>query len=523
MSYRDDAARLARALADLLTTDQTAPAPPPPEQVPTQQVPAAQVPAEQLPAALVCRDTVVGAVRDLTGALLRATPPPVRAAPDLLMRSPTHALHAALQDLRPVTQGELTLTDALAAAGSAPVALWQQAARAAVALERHHDDAAALPGPAAWSVARDLAALGSALTVLDADLAATVDTAAGAAGTAGAATDTFPHVVAALLDEPAHALLQLAAAEVAAHTADVPFAATALPGRPQRHVQPVRRLADLPAAGQQLAELLRSRGSQLTVVEVRAALRAVTYGVDLTARALTAWPAAPTVLDEGDAQFRGAPPSQPGDANRAVEQLQQALPDLQHLLHSPLATLTPPAPGVLLLSQQLQTRLTAAGRLHDQLQSHAAPAAPRAALNQALARWAVTAAPVVDAAAEGLRAAAASRALLVPRQDPTPARYGPLLWLPPTAGDTHGRQALQAADRAGAALRGAAQPLTTLLGPAADGPSRATRRAAADASAAFAELTAALQTRPAPRHPNPARTPHPSLPGDASRRHLPRR
>jgi len=519
VSYQDDVARLARALADLLTADRTAPVP---------------LPADQVHAALVCRDTVVGAVRELTGALLRPTSPPVRAAPDLLIRSPAHALHAALQDLPALAGGDLSLSQALADAGTGPVARWQRAARAAVALERHHDSAAALPGPDAWSLARDLAALSSAVTVLDADLASTVDTAASntaagatassntAAGPPAAAAS--PDVAAALVDKPAHALLQLAAAELAAHTADVPFAAANLPDRPPRPVQPVqpvRRLADLPAANRQLAELLRSRGSSVTVVDVRAALRAVTYGVDLTAQALTAehTPAVPAGTGgPGQAQQR-----QPADRGRAVEQLQQALPDLQLVLHSPLATLTPPAPSVRALGQQIRTRLSAAGRLHEELHARSATGAPREALSQALAAWAVTAAPVVEAACDGLRAAAASQALLAPRQDPTPERYAGLLWLPLTAADPNGQQTLEAAGRAAAALHAAAAPLAALLGSAAEVPSSGTRRAAADASAAFSELTAALQSRPALRNPNPARTAHPSQPGDASRRQLHRR
>ena len=244
MSYRDDAAQLARGLADLLSARPAVAEPPA----------AAALPAEQAHAALVCRDTVVGELRDLTGALLHASPQHTPAATDLLARSPAHALHAALRAVPRSGGRNLTLTAALTLPADPPVAAWQRAASTAVALQRYHGDAGELPGPAAWSMARDLAALSSTLTILDTDLAAAIPTAAGAAGPDGDPIG-FGEAAGALLDEPTHALLQLAAAEVTAHTADLPYAAAALPGTLPR-VLPVPGLADLPAAGRQLADLL---------------------------------------------------------------------------------------------------------------------------------------------------------------------------------------------------------------------------------------------------------------------------
>lgn len=494
MSYRDDATRLARALTDLLSTD---------------PLPAEPLLAGQVQAALVCRDTVVGAVRDLTGALLGRTATRLPDAPDLLSRSPAHALHAALRDLPPATGRDLALTDALATGGGRPLPGWQHAARAATALEAYRDDAAALPGPAAWSLARDLATLSSALPALDLDLAATLTATRTATRSATPAVPAGP--VAVLLDGPSHGLLQLSATELTAHTADVPPAA-ALPGRTRQPVRPVNRLADLPVAGGQLADLLHRRGSRLTVTEVRAALRTVAFGLDLTARALAA------EQHPGSSAAGGAP--DPGDRSaldQAVGQVRQALPDLRIVMQSQLATLTPPAPSVLLLNQQIQTRLAATGRLHDALPADAGAATAHRDLNRALTRWAVTAGPVIEAVRRGLRAATDQQALLAARRDHAPSRYEPLLYLPLPAGAAH--PALEAADRAAAAVRGATGSLTALLDPATAGRPSGTRRAAADAAAVFGELTAALQTRPATAWPNPIRTAHPALPRDISRQH----
>ena len=98
MSYRDDVSRLARALAELLVTDRR---------------PTDQLTPSQAEGALTCRDTVICAVRDLTGALLRPTPAPLVADPVQLAGSPAHALHDALLDLRRVARQDLPLIDAL--------------------------------------------------------------------------------------------------------------------------------------------------------------------------------------------------------------------------------------------------------------------------------------------------------------------------------------------------------------------------------------------------------------------------
>jgi len=156
MRYSDDITELARAAALLVAAGPPA---------------AGALPDDEQLAALVCRDTVAGELRDLTRAVLQAGPDGTGADPQLLAASPPHALHAALIDLPAAAEVGRPLSQALAVAGGPLTRAWQNAARAAAALERYHDVAAELTGPNAWSLARDVADLAAALPTLDTDLA----------------------------------------------------------------------------------------------------------------------------------------------------------------------------------------------------------------------------------------------------------------------------------------------------------------------------------------------------------------
>ncbi|MDP9496638.1 MAG: hypothetical protein M3P46_03055 [Actinomycetota bacterium] len=294
------------------------------------------LPAQEQRTVLLARDTLVTELRDLAAGVL-GHPRTVR--DDLLTSSPPHALHAALTDL-PLTgeasAGERRLTDALAAPGGPLTRAWQDTARAAVALERYHHQLPALAGPDAWAVARDTAELAAALPHLDADLAAALP-----ADTTAARR--------ALRAPEAHGLLRLAADEIRAHTSDLPDSAAALEVTARPRITPVRSLGDLPEATATLTALLQHRGADLTALEARATLQALTAGVDLTARLL-------------HATSRGDDP-----AAAAAGHLHAAVPPLRQLLHEPLATLTPPSAGVLHLAQQIRAQLTAASTLADRL------------------------------------------------------------------------------------------------------------------------------------------------------------
>jgi len=470
--YSEDIAELARAAALLVASG-----PPPP----------GALPDNEQQAALVCRDTVAGELRDLTRAVLQAGPDGTGADPQLLATSPPHALHAALIDLPAAAEVGRPLTEALAVAGGPLTQAWQDAARAAAALERYHDVAAELTGPNAWSLARDVADLAAALPTLDTDLA----TALPPGHPAGAV----------LLQPKPHGLLRLAAEQMRAQTAGLPPRGTDTQLPPRRPLPPVATLADLPDATAHLGALLSQRGAALTATEARAVTRALLDGVQLTAQVLTA-------AHPGSAT---APPD--GWVAVAAQHLQAALPHLQHLAHGQVATLTPPAPSVLVLARQIRERLTTLTALVDRLERDHRPA-DLARVAQPLSRWALETVPVAAAVRDGLHAAATTNQLLAPRQDIPRGRDTTLLWLPITAPADGPHPVLDAAARSAAALAAATGLLSTITGSSApaDRVRAATRQTASHASAAFGELREALHNRPPQPLPNPARPAHPALP-----------
>ncbi len=303
-----------------------------------------------------------------------------------------------------------------------------------------------------------------------------------------------------LLQPDPHALLHLAAEQMRAQTAGLPAggADTQLPL--MRPLPPVRTLAELPDATAHLGALLSQRGAALTATETRAVTRALLDGVQLTTQVLTA-------AHPGG----GTGPQAP--AAVAAQHLQAALPHLQHLAHGQVATLTPPAPRVLLLARQIREQLTTLSALVERLERDHRPA-DLARVAQPLSRWALETAPVAGAVRDGLQAAAATNQLLAPRQDIPRGRGSALLWLPITAPANGPHPALDAAARSTAALSAATGPLSTITAThaPADRASAATRQAASHASAAFGELRQALHNRPPHLLPNPTRPAHPALP-----------
>jgi len=470
MRYSDDIAELAGAAVLLVASG-----PPPP----------GALPDNEQQAALVCRDTVAGELRDLTRAVLQAGPDGTGADPQLLATSPPHALHAALIDLPRAADIGLPLSEALAVAGGPLTRTWQDAARAAAALERYHDFAAELTGPNAWSLARDVAELAAALPSLDADLATALPPDSPARAT--------------LLQPGPHGLLHLAAQEMRAQTAALPPGGAELQLPPRRPLPPVGTLADLPDATAHLGALLTQRGAALTATETCAVTRSLLDGVQLTAQVLTA-------------TASGGIPTQ-APAAVAARHLQAALPHLQHLAHGQVATLSPPAPGVLVLARQIRERLATLSALVDRLERDNRPD-DLARVAQPLSRWALEIVPVASAVRDDLHAAATTNQLLAPRQDIPRGRGSSLLWLPVTAPADGPHPVLDAAARSAAALAAATGPLSTLTGTptVADRVGAATRQAASHANAAFSELREALHNRPPQPLPNPARAAHPALP-----------
>lgn len=252
-------------------------------------------------------------------------------------------------------------------------------------------------------------------------------------------------------------------------------------------------------ATRRLAALVTARGAGLTAIETRSVARALTEGVDLAARVLTAW---------------GGDMVSPD----AVSRLSAALPDLQHVVHAQLATLTPPAPAVLFLCQQVRERLAAIAGLVDRVE-HDTSAGRRGELVRvaaAVSQWAVEAAGAATAVRDGLHAAAATGRLLAPREDLSRGPDQRYRWMPVPPAGSHDQPTLSAASKAAATLAAGHEQLTEAAGTlAATSRGRAaTRQAAATAGDAQCRLRDALSTRTPGELTRLARPARPStLPG----------
>jgi len=261
------------------------------------------------------------------------------------------------------------------------------------------------------------------------------------------------------------------------------------PGRPGL----VRSVAELPAATRHLTALLTARGPALTAVEARAVARTLATGADLTAR----------ILDHTH-------PQRP-DISAAAAHLHAAAKNLQTVANAKVATLRPPAPAVLFLTQQISLRLTATRDLTDQLPR--TPGSPAVLDRTAppLLAWAGEAAATTASLADCLQAAADTGQLLAPRQDTARGRTQHYLWLPTSRHTAAPDSVVSHARAAADATAAAEQRIATTTGEptAADRRRAATRNAAAAAGTAFTELRTALAARTPITAP---RLRHPALP-----------
>ncbi len=464
MTYTEDATRLARAVAALTAH---------PERWRVLSEP-------ERPAALAARDTVVSELRDLTRLVLRR-PAPARADLSLITASPGQALRVALDALPMATTSDTVLADTLTVAGGPLTSAWQAAARAAVTLESYHGLIVdGLSDDDAWTLTRDLADLALAVPHLDADLAAALPPDDG-------------QTRRLLLDPAGHGLIRLAATELQAQTVDLTPAAADLAAPIPRRPGMVRDVAELPAATRHLTALLTATGPALTAVESRAVARTLAAGADLTARILN----------------RNHP--QHPDGSAAATHLHTAAKHLQKVANAKVATLRPPAPAVLFLTQQIGLQLAAARDLTDQLPR--TPGSPAAVdrIAPPLLAWAGEAAATTASLSDCLQAAAETGQLLAPRQDTGRGRTQHYLWLPTSRHTTAPDSVVSHARAAVDALAAAEQRIATITGePTATDRRRAvTRNAVAAAGTAFTEL----RTTFAARTPTPApRLRHPGLP-----------
>jgi hypothetical protein len=364
---------------------------------------------------------------------------------------------------------------------------WQDAARAAVTLEAyHHALTEKLTATDAWIAVRDVAEVAAALPYLDADLVAALPV-----GDAARAV---------LLEPAAHGLVRLAAEQLRGQTADLPSWIVNVVRPEQPRVRPVRTVGELPNATRHLAALVAGRGADLTALEARAVARALTEGVDLTTRVLTA-----------------APNGEPAAALAATGQLSGALSGLQQIVHGQLATLTPPEPAVLFLAHQIRERLRVVTRLVDQLQHETSPRSATDGLRRVAAtmsQWADEAIIAATDLRDSLHAAATGGRLLMPREDLPRGANGRYLWVsvPPKTAGTH--PVVAAATHAAAALSAGREQLAPVVGafPRGDRAATAPRRGALT-SAARDQLRVAVRRRIPGELPPPPRPRHPaSLP-----------
>ncbi len=474
MTYAQDMARLTSAAATLTTT-------PPPA--------AWSLPAEQVQPVLAARDTVTSALRDLAAALLRAAPNTARAAADVdAVTKPVagdgalRGLQQALAALEPAVGADRpNLTQALTAGGGGLTQVWLGAARAAATLEGQHT-AAALAGPTdAWAVTRDLAELCAALPYLDTDLA-------------GALPPGHP-ARAALLHADGHGQLRLAAEHLRAQTTDLTEPATLPSTGPLPKARPLTGVSDLPAATAHLSALVHVRGPDLTAAEARAASKALAAGIKVTTQVLAQLPG-PAAAD-------------------AAAHWGRAAPHLPQLLQGQLATLTPPAPGVRMLAEQIVDQLSALAKLADRL-DNAAPGStdlPRRLqpLADLLARWAVPAAGLAENLHSSLTQAGAAGHLLAPRQDLRRGADARLLWLPLPPTLTGADPTVLAAGGTATALAQATPALRALTQHRSRATTTQPSAASGSGTTALARLRSAIQTRSASQLPPLPRPAHPAL------------
>jgi len=295
MSLADDVARLAQATATLLASEAEH----------------SVLRGGDPPVALTCRDAVLLALRGLAADVsAQAGPPPQR---DLARTA--EELRGALDRLPLVTAGGMPLREALARKAAPVAARWQEAARSGALLERHRGS---LHPTEVLGTAAALAELAAALPALDSDLTAALPTLI--ARLDPALTAREHHDVTAA----AGRLRTVSATLTAGHPegVDVP-----LPSVPR--VRALRSVQDAPNATRHLAVLLQRRGEDLTLLEVRAAVRVLSAGNALAARLLPAVDVSPPV---------GARP-------------------FYELQNGVVATLGRPAPAVLALSREVREQL----------------------------------------------------------------------------------------------------------------------------------------------------------------------
>jgi hypothetical protein len=429
---------------------------------------------------LAARDAVVGQIRALYGAVIGAGP---EHTAQLAAGDPVAALYTALNEL-PRTAGDSapppTAIATVASTDGSIAGLWRAAAGAAITLERHVDTVRQLPGPAAWSVVRDLAELAAAIPTLDVDLARALPANHPAAAAA----------IPLLAGTDAHRVVRHAASDLqwrtSGHTSPTPQLASKA-ARPA----PVRSIADLPSGTATLAELVRRRGRDIAMADVHAAARAALDGMSHAEHVLRNAAGAPHL--------------------RAADALAHAQPALRRVLASRVATLTAPSATIADLAGSVRHRLNTLSTLSDRLAGDANRRDQKTRLAAPALAWAREVPAVIAALHDALRIAAAADTLYAPidrGEDVNPAfggAAGRYLWRPLTVDSDDARLLGDVA--AAAAAAAAADPAVRAAQPADRAPSFADAAAESIAAlrTALAERSEPPTPPPLPDHPDPNR------------------
>ncbi|HWG98263.1 MAG TPA: hypothetical protein VNV66_02820, partial [Pilimelia sp.] len=337
-----------------------------------------------------------------------------------------------------------------------------EAARAAATLEPHLDRIADLPGPAAWAALADLADLATAVPHLDSDLTARLPP--GLLEQRAALTDPVPHGV-----------LRLAAEHLTTQLHDLP---AGQPQEPLLHAAPARAAvlrspADLPDGMRRLTAVLDQVGSRIAATDARLVARLLAYGAQTVQQLIRQPGTSPALTETG-------------------RHIAPALPALQQLWETQLATLTAPDPRIRPLVTEIYGQLRTTRDRQD--------------LGAALA-WLTETGSTARALTHTLQTAGQDARLLTRPGEDVARKQAHLLWLPVPKANAgrhpalvHTRTAATAFSTAGRAA-GAALP-----------PAGGVRAAAGRAAGAGKELRAALRQRagslPPPAAPRAAHPAH---------------
>ena len=428
------------------------------------------------PYALRGRDAVVMQTRNLIVGVLNAEG---RASdPSRVGDNPVRQLHHELTRLERVGDWIDDRNGARgrrAEPGHDPVDLspaWKQARAAAVQTEIFVPALGQVPGPTAWAVLRDLNDVAGAIPYLDADLAAATARSGAAQHGTHPLRDPHRHATLASATEDLSRWLHQRtrdASTAARATATPAFALASTPAHLRFGADP----AALPDSTRRLAAVLMHQDSEVSIVDIRAVLRALADGIDHTVY----------VLDRGHHEA--------AEVTRATHLLREAKAPITDLarLTAAARTLTPMRMDVQLMARETVAQLLAAAGQAAGADRPGAQRRPIPELGACVLRWAAETPLVTDAIDRSLHAAVRAHRVAV-------RRTGEVQWVIASSDpDSHAHTLLQATTNARRVLAGAHPGLIAAANHLSHPSANAVLDAARRAGAGREQLAEALATR----------------------------